>query len=183
MKNVINLSNGREYFGEEFIEEFEKILQECKAYDEFLFIHGTETKQEAEEICKIGLISDYPELYYTAELISSQDKLLYDKLQSWPHWNRKFLMMCCVPKNSGKGGVPIWKQINKDRVVLSPEYIKGYINVMQKQIIINDKYKLEHSYENGIEDRSYLPLIGKPLNISIPPDEIEMYSETLGKDK
>lgn len=179
---MINLSNGREYFGEEFIEGFEKILRECNVCDEFLFIHGTVTKEEAEEICKFGLISDYPELYYTAELISSQDNLLYDKLQSWPHWNRKFLIMCCVPKNSGKGGLPIWKQINGVGLVLLPEYIKGYINVMQKQIIKNDKYKLEHNYENGIEDRSYLPLTGKSLGISISPDEIEMYGEIFGKD-
>ena len=179
---MINLSNGREYFGERFVDEFEKMLQECKDYNEFLFMHGTETEEEAKEICRFGLISDYPELYYTAELISSQDKLLYDKLQSWPHWDRKFLIMCCVPKNSGMGGEPIWKQANGDGVILLPEYIKGYINVIQKQIIRNDKYKLEHNYENGIEDRSYLPLTGKCLGISIPTDEIEMYSDTLGKD-
>lgn len=82
---MINLSNGRKYFREEFVEEFEKTLQECKDYDEFLFIHGTVTKEEAEAICRLGLIQDYPELYNTAEF--------------------------CVPKNSGKGGLPIWKQI------------------------------------------------------------------------
>ena len=179
---MINLSNGREYFGEEFVEEFEKMLQECKDYEEFLFIHGVATKDDAEGICRLGLVSDYPELYYTAELINSQDKLLYDKLQSWPHWNRKFLIICCVPKNSGHGGVPIWKKINEDEVVLPPEYIKGYINVMQKEIIKSNKYKSKHNYENGIEDRSYLPLTGKCLGISIPPDEVEMYSQNLGKE-
>ena len=42
---MINLSNGREYFGERFVDEFEKILQECEAYEEFLFVHGTETDE------------------------------------------------------------------------------------------------------------------------------------------
>ena len=48
----------------------------------FLFIHGTPTKEFAEDICKRGLESDYPELNYTAYMMEAEDRLLYDKLKS-----------------------------------------------------------------------------------------------------
>ena len=75
-------SEGKEYFGEEFVKEFENILQNCIENNDFLFIHGTPTREFAEDICERGLQSDYPELNYTAYMMDAEDKLLYDKLKS-----------------------------------------------------------------------------------------------------
>lgn len=61
-------------------------------------------------ICKHGLECDYPELMYTSELIDKSDKLFYDKLKSWLHWNLKYLIMILVNKQTGKNGIPIWTQ-------------------------------------------------------------------------
>lgn len=180
---MLILNNGKEYFGKEFVEQFESILQSCKENDEFLFIHGKTTEDDAKHTCKFGLISDFPELYYTADLINSEDKLLYDKLKSWPHWECKFLVMCCVPKNSGKGGVPIWKKFYEDGVILLPEFIKGYIDVVKRTIVSNKMFSQKHQHEGMIEDRSYLPITGKMLEISIPPDEERFYEELLNPDK
>lgn len=174
---MIYLNGGKEYFGEKFIEEFEEILQECKKNSEFLFIHGELTKDDAEDICQNGMALDFPELYHTADFISSDDKLLYDKLKSWPHWECKFLVMCCVPKKSGKGGIPIWRETDDDFFLLLPEFIKGYIDVTKKNISINKLYSSIHDYNNMVEDKSYLPETAKLLGVSIPLSEIEFYDE------
>ena len=181
---MLNLNNGQEYFGEEFVKQFENILQHCENDNNFLFIHGTSTKETAEDICYNGLISDFPELCYTSELIEKNDVLLYEKLKSWPHWNYKFLVLCIVPKSSGKGGTPIWKTTAENIInILPPEFIKGYINVEKKIIAQNKLYSQIHNYKDMIEDRSYLPITGEKLQISIPPDEEEFYNELLNFDK
>ena len=79
----------------------------------------------------------YPELNYTADLIRQDDKLLYDKLKSWPHWNFKYLVLCVVPKQSGKGGIPIWQE-KEDGFYLPPQFIKGYIDVKNRELKIID---------------------------------------------
>jgi len=180
---MLNNNSGKEYFGEEFIKEFESILQECKENESFLFMHGTPSKDDADEICSCGLKTDFPDLYYTAELISNEDMLLYDKLKSWPHWDCKFLIMCCVPENSGKGGIPIWSKSSDGFVVLPPEFIRGYIDVIQKRIVENKLYSRTHDFETLIEDRSYLPITAERLGISIPPDEEEFYNEIFDTEK
>lgn len=180
---MFNKNSAKEYFGDEFIKEFETILQECKENENFLFIHGTPSKDNADEICSYGLKTDFPELYYTAELISHEDVLLYDKLKSWPHWDCKFLIMCCVPKNSGKGGIPIWSISPDNFAVLPPEFIRGYIDVIQKNIVLNKLYLQKQNYEHLIEDRSYLPITAKRLGISMPPDEAELDNEIFDEQK
>ena len=96
------IKNSEEYFGAEFIRKFNNILEESLKEYNFLFLHGTYTKEDAEDICKYGLKCDYPELMYTSELIDKDDKLLYDKLKSWPHWDLKYLVMILVNKGTGK---------------------------------------------------------------------------------
>lgn len=48
--------------------------------------------------------------------------------------------------------------------------------------MINLSNGREYFGEEFVVSRSYLPLTGKYLGISIPPDEIEIYSDILGKD-
>ena len=91
--------------------------------------------------------------------------------------------MCCVPENSGKGGMPIWSKSPDGFVVLRPEFIRGYIDVIQKRIVENKLYSQTHDFETLIEDRSYLPITGEGLGISIPPDEEEFYNEIFDTEK
>ena len=179
---MLNNNSGKEYFGEEFVQAFESILLECLENQDFLFIHGTLTRENAEDILKSGLQSDYPELNYTARMMKAEDRLLYDKLKSWPFFERKFLVMCVVPKNSGKGGVPIWKNGICGEVVLLPEFIRGYIDVNQRSIVPNELYSNKHTYENMIEDISFLPITGQFTQISPFPEEENFWEENLGYD-
>ena len=171
---MFGIESGKEYFGEEFIKQFETILQK---ENKFLFIHGTATKENAENICNNGLFTDYPELMYTSDLVKPNDRLLYDKLKSWPHWNRKYLVMCLVPIQSGKGGMPIWNENEYEQFVLAPEFIRGYIDVAQKKIVDNDLYCEKSKGIYKIEDQSYTPISGKLVGISLPPDEQAFYDE------
>ena len=176
---MFDLNEGKEYFGEEFVKEFESILQNCIENNDFLFIHGTPTRENAEDICKRGLLSDYPELNYTAYMMETDDRLLYDKLKSWPFAELKFLVMCVVPRNSGKGGVPIWTEVQYGSVLL-PEFIKGYVDVIQRRIVQNELYSQIHNHKNMIEDRSFLPITGEFLEVSLQPDEQAFCDEIFG---
>jgi len=177
------IKNSEEYFGAEFIRKFNNILEESLKEYNFLFLHGTYTKEDAEDICKYGLKCDYPELMYTSELIDKVDKLLYDKLKSWPHWDLKYLVMILVNKGTGKSGIPIWTQNQDLSFTLNPEFLKGYIDVNNKQILLNPRYKLEHNYSSLIEDTSYQTRTGKKLQISIPLEEEIFYQSSFRDEK
>ena len=179
---MFGYEDGKTYFGENFVNQMETILKNSKEKGQFLFIHGTRTDDNAAAICRNGLISDYPELNYTADLIRQDDELLYDKLKSWPHWNLKYLVMCLVPNQSGKGGLPIWTK-QEDGFCLPPQFIRGYIDVNKRQIIDNELYNEKCECLGEFDDLSYRPISGEFIEISLPPDELAFYEEMLGDDR
>ncbi len=174
--NIVN------YFGMNFINTFNEILSESEITNKFFFMHGTATKEEAEEICKKGLETDYPELFYTADCIERKDKLLYDKLKSWPHWDRKYLIMILVSKQTGKGGIPIWEESKDSIFRLSPIFIKGYLDINKKEIILNPRYNIKDGENVLIEDNSYKVNTGELIRVSLPPDESQFWEEEMNRD-
>lgn len=132
---------------------------------------------------KTGLQCDYPEMYYTAELVNQSDKLLFDKFRNWPHWDRKYLVMIALSKLTDKGGIPVWIEDSQRGFILSPEFILGYIDVNDKAFVDNLSYKEKRDEDYfklaKVQDRSYEVEIGKLLEITIPLDEQELYDRDL----
>ena len=171
------MNSAKEYFGADFVEKVYEMFERAEQEDKFVFIHGTSSLDDAIQIVVEGLRCDYPELLYTAELMSKSDNLLFDKLKSWPHWELKYLLTLCVPKNSGKGGIPIWNEDPNGQYYLSPQLINGIIDVNKKLIVQNPKYDSLKNIEATIEDRSFETRTGKFIKVSLPPDELEVYGE------
>ena len=173
------MNNAKGYFGADFVNKIYKIFEKAEQEDRFIFIHGVYSIDDAISIALNGLECDYPELLYTAELMNKSDKLLFEKLKSWPHWDLKYLLTICVPKSSGKGGIPIWSKNSDGQFLLSPHLINGIIDVNEKLIIQNPKYDSLKNIEATLEDRSFETRTGKCIEISLPPDELELYEEAL----
>ena len=174
-----NESKAKEYFGDEFVNRIYSIFQE-QSESNFIFIHGTMTADDAEWIIKEGLQCYYPEMYYTSEMISPEDKLLFAKLKNWPHWDRKYLVMIVLSKLTGKNGYPIWTKNGEKQFLLKPEFILGYVDVNNRTFVRNPQYTKinleDYSKFAEVQDESYETETGKLVGISIPPDEIEIYN-------
>ena len=171
------MSSAKEYFGTDFVKKIYEMFEKAEQEGKFVFMHGTYSLDDAINIALNGLECDYPELLYTAELMNKNDKLLFEKLKSWPHWDLKYLLTVCVPKCSGKGGIPIWNEDSNGQFHLSPHFINGIIDVNEKSIIQNPKYDSLKNIEATVEDRSFETKTGKFIEISIPPSELEFYEE------
>lgn len=171
------MSSAKEYFGTDFVKKIYEMFDRAEQEGKFVFMHGTYSLDDAINIALNGLECDYPELLYTAELMNKNDKLLFEKLKSWPHWDLKYLLTVCVPKSSGKGGIPIWNEDSNGQFHLSPHFINGIIDVNEKSIIQNSKYEPLKNIEATIEDRSFETKTGKFIEISLPPSELEFYEE------
>lgn len=172
------MSDIEEYFGKDFIDKINNIFEKAEEKNQFVFFHGVYSLDDAISIALNGLKCDYPELLYTAELMVKSDKLLFEKIKSWPHWNLKYLLTICVPKISGKGGLPIWNKEKSGQFSLSPKFIKGIIGVNNKSVISNPKYNLAENIVATVEDRSFEPITGKIIGVSVPPDEMELYEKS-----
>ena len=173
------MNSAEEYFGMDFVEKIYEIFERAEQEDRFVFIHGTYSLEDAITIGLNGLRCDYPELLYTAELMSKGDKLLFQKLKSWPYFDLKYLLIVCVPKNSGKGGIPIWNEYSNGEFYIPSYLINGIIDVNRRLIIQNPRYDMLKKIEATIEDRSFETRSGKCIRISMPSTDLDVYSEVL----
>lgn len=172
------MNSPNDFFGENFVQNIYKMFERAETEGKFVFMHGTLTYDQAENMVLHGLTCDYPELYYTADLMNIEDPLLFDKLRSWPHWDLKYLLALLIPKNAGKGGIPIWNKDGNDGFCLSPKYIYGIIDVKKKSILLNPEYSQDNQDLNGtVEDRSFETGTGKCIEVSLSPIEEEMYED------
>ena len=182
-----------EYFGSDFVENFEKLKKELSQNHTILRIHGTESKENAENIANTGLIiKGAPTLAFTTYTNAS-----YQNIQHWPHKHCNYLILIGLPVETTSGtnfqldenkefftdtdtpseSKPLFLlELNRDlndthdKAVyrLPEEFIVGYIDVQSKNIILNPKYKTEHSYDNvyvrdfylGAQEEADLSLIG-----------------------
>lgn len=158
----------KDYFGEDFITKFEDLKEKLAKSNVQLRIHGTSDKETAENIEKDGLlIYGSPTLKMTSYSYSS-----YSSMQHWPHKDSKYLVLIGVPTEATKDGIydengnltldsesfeskPLFTieenaMTNKDKASyrLPSEFIVGYVNVENKDILLNPQYKSEHTYED-----------------------------------
>ena len=156
----------REYFGNDFIAQFEKIRKKLDEQNVTLFIHGTDV-DIANKVMKDGFEAKNPSITSTAVLEESyEDMPEYNKFANmikWPHRNYKGLVLIGLPKECFTNEAqPVWEhrpiqegEVKTDssrEYVIRPEYIVGVIDVLGKQIIENPTYTNEHSYEGLLLD-------------------------------
>ena len=152
----------REYFGEEFITEWNNFLQEVEKDQCNVYIHGTNLTS-GKSACRKGLSSGQASLDHTTISQSmpygreNYDFPNFEQLLNWPHKNHKCLVILAVPYECFyKEG--LWID-NKDNIIGHPgkygitaDFIAGYIDVNKKKIIRNPKYNRNHNYEGKIKD-------------------------------
>lgn len=154
----------REYFGQEFIDQFDSLLTRLDQEDTFLAIHGT-SPANCEDIIQKGLEYANPRIlstaiiqdmaYQTEEMHYSE----YETLLNWPHRHHKGLVLIAIPYECHyKEG--LWEHFRDENNAaygiydyrINPEFIVGYIDVEKKQIVLNPNYHRNHDYSNTVND-------------------------------
>lgn len=158
-------SEAREYFGTDFIKQFEEIRQKITEQNASLYIHGT-TPEIANIVMQTGLEAKQASVISTAVRQDDYDQNInyneFSKILNWPHKAYKGLVLIAVLNECVKGEKPIWELRHKDESALArgyaikPEYIVGIIDVLEKQIIENPTYTGEHSYDSLVLDIDFI---------------------------
>ena len=116
------------YFGEEFVEKLQSIINYCGENNLALQLHGT-SEDYIPEILNNGLCCHKNDIAYTS--LSASRKNLYSDLLNWPHRKYKGIILLALPKEcigiTGHGEQPIWNDstIWKNGYELAPEFILG----------------------------------------------------------
>lgn len=154
----------RQYFGEEFIKEFDELLTQLDKQDTIVAIHGT-GKNVCPQICENGLQYKLPSLSSTAIQqqmaygVEDMHYSQYETLLNWPHRNYKGLVILAIPYECFyKEG--LWNHFgNTDSSAyggqdykIDADFVVGYIDVENKRIVRNPKYNRQHNYENYEKD-------------------------------
>lgn len=155
----------REYFGQEFINKFENILSILDKQHTILALHGTHL-DVCPQICDEGLQNLSPTIDSTAvrkDLNMGDGNVHYknyEELLNWGHKNYKGLVMVAIPYGCFyKEG--LWEHYQEtDRRFHSlvqnyripADFIVGFIDVINKNIVINPKYNRTHDYSNLVKD-------------------------------
>lgn len=149
----------REYFGTEFVSQFDQLLTMLDRQETVVAIHGTHP-EVCSSICDNGLRNTGPSLPSTAvsqNMAYGQNDMHYDDyegLLNWGHKNYKGLVIVAVPYECYyKEG--LWNHFRDSEYVgygaqnykIDPDFIVGYIDVNNKKIVLNPKYNRQHNYE------------------------------------
>lgn len=155
----------RQYFGEDFVKQFEQIRKYCTENNLMLAIHGTKP-QFLDSIQQNGLEYQHPEILSTAFIQTGTDLeetySNFSGLLNWPHNESKGLILLGIPSECN--GVlshgetetkPLWLRVSQEgdyekKYRINPEFIIGQIDVDKKVIQENPTFSLSHDY-SGLE--------------------------------
>lgn len=151
----------REYFGSDFVERLNGLFTSLDKSQVSLFLHGT-SPSLCPKICETGLRYKSPNLLATACLQPSEfgEKDIeykdFEGLLNWGHKDYKGLVIVAVPIECYyKEG--LWSHPQESDYpeygydyLINPEFIVGYIDVENKKIVLNPRYKRQHDY-TGLE--------------------------------
>ena len=158
----------REYFGDDFIAQFEEIRKRLAEQNATLYIHGTDM-EIANMAMQTGFEAKNPSITSTAVCQTSYEETPeyseFSKMLNWPHRDYKGLVLIAIPNEclSVQGEAqPIWehrpipegevKTAFSREYAIKPEYIVGVIDVLEKKITENPAYTNEHSYDGLVLD-------------------------------
>lgn len=154
----------REYFGQDFIDQFDSLLTRLDQEDTFLAIHGT-SPNNCEDILQEGLEYTNPRILSTAviqNMAHGEEEMHYSEyetLLNWPHRQHKGLVLIAIPYECHyKEG--LWEHFQDQQKSIygsydyriNPEFIVGYIDVEKKKIVLNPNYHRNHDYSNTVKD-------------------------------
>ena len=157
-------AEAREYFGEELISKFDRLITDLDRQETIVAIHGTK-EEVCPMICEKGLQYKSPSLSSTAvqqRMAYGQHEMHYDNYESllnWGHKNYKGLVILAIPYECFyKEG--LWNKFQDTNssmyggqdYKIDPDFVAGYIDVTQKQIVLNPKYNRQHNYEGYVKD-------------------------------
>ena len=169
-KHVVTLerheteAEAREYFGQKFISEFDQLLTKLDKQQTIVALHGTRI-HNCPQICNNGLMYKSPGLSGTAisqEMAFGDHDMHYQQYESllnWKHKDYKGLVIIAVPYECYyKEG--LWNHFQKLNgsaygiadYKIDPDFIVGYIDVLEKRIVINPNYSREHNYSKYEKD-------------------------------
>lgn len=114
----------RQYFGEDFVRQFEQIRKYCTENNLMLAIHGTKP-QLLDSIQQNGLEYQHPEILSTAFIQTGTDLeetySNFSGLLNWPHYESKGLILLGIPSECN--GVlshgetetkPLWLRVSQE---------------------------------------------------------------------
>ena len=155
----------REYFGLDFIKEWNSLLTDLDQQQTIVSIHGTST-DICHKILENGLMYKSPQLTATTcgqSMNYGAGPMNYDsfeKLLNWGHRNYKGLVILAIPYECYyKEG--LWNHFRTTEhseysyeYKIDSDFIVGYIDVIKKKIILNPKYNRHHDYSGYLKDMS-----------------------------
>lgn len=158
----------REYFGDDFIAQFEEIRKKLAEQNATLYIHGTDI-EIANMAMQTGFEAKNPSITSTAICQTGYEETpeynQFSTMLNWPHRDYKGLVLIAVPNEClsiQEEAKPIWehrptidgevKTSFTREYAIKPEYIVGVIDVLEKQITENPAYTNEHSYDGLVLD-------------------------------
>lgn len=154
----------RQYFGAEFIQKFDRLMTILDQQQTMVALHGTPV-ENCPSICENGLQYKNPSLTATAVLQSmayGQTDIHYsdyEGLLNWKHRQHKGIVIVAVPYECCyKEG--LWRKYqNTDSAAyggqdykIDSDFIVGYIDVENKNIVLNPKYNRQHNYGDYLRD-------------------------------
>lgn len=146
------------YFGADFVSQFNALLTELEAQETVVAIHGT-NEEIAPLIADTGLQYNYPQLLSTVVIQETEfgvkpvEYTNFSGLLNWPHKNYKGLVLVAIPYECFyKEG--LWEHYKDSQYGqnyrIPAEFIRGYVDVPFRKIVLNPKYKRDHDY-TGLE--------------------------------
>lgn len=154
----------RQYFGPEFIQKFDRLMTMLDRQQTMVALHGTSV-ENCPSICENGLQYKNPSLTSTAVLQSmayGQSDMHYsdyEGLLNWKHRQYKGIAIIAVPYECCyKEG--LWRKYKDTDTAayggqdyrIDPDFIAGYIDVENKNIVLNPKYNRQHNYDDYLID-------------------------------
>lgn len=159
----------REYFGEEFIQQFEDIRRRLTEQGMTLYIHGT-TIDVAENAMENGFEARNPSITSTAVIQQSYEDVPeyqeFSKFMNWPHKDYKGFVLVAVPNEcrDRENPMPLWEYRpvpegteltdSTRQFAIKPEFIVGTVDATEKTIKENPMYTDVHSYDGLLLDDS-----------------------------
>ncbi len=153
----------RDYFGPEFIKEWNDLLIDLDKQHTIVSLHGT-PNINGPSICETGL--NYKASTLSATAVSQTmpygddnfDFPHFESLLNWGHHQFKCLVIIAVPYECYyKEGLWTIKNSNNSGYdynhTIDPDFIVGYIDVENKKIVRNPKYNRNHDYTGKDKDQ------------------------------
>lgn len=157
----------REYFGAEFVKNFDRLMTILDKQQTVVALHGTDINN-CPLICENGLKYKSASLFGTTVRLNmayGKGDMHYDDykgLLNWQHGKydkNKGIVILAIPYECcyKEGLWNHYKDTNTDSMneqdyKIDPDFVVGYLDVENKRFVVNQKYNRQHNYEGYEKD-------------------------------